>query len=70
MNPKYHLDPTPDQLTTIAALIEVLPPEEIEKLWKTPDGWYSSLDFWLTSYGRAEDLITDLERILNKEGTT
>jgi hypothetical protein len=66
----YHLDPTVQQLELIGSLLDELPAEEIEKLWKTPDGWHSSLDFWITNYGRAEDLIRDLERVLNKEGTT
>jgi hypothetical protein len=65
----YHLDPTPDQIERIGELIEQLSSEGIDKLWKTPDGWTSTLDFWLSNYGRAEELINNLESFLNKEGT-
>ena len=75
MNPdedgrEYHLDPTLEQLELIESLIDELPSSEIDKLFNAPDGWHSVLDFWLKSWGRAEDLIGDLEMILNKEGTT
>ena len=66
---EYYLDPTPEQITLIGELIDQLPSGEINRLWRAPGGWASGLDFWLKNWGRAEDLITDLERILNKEGT-
>ncbi len=67
---EYHLDPTPDQLDLIEDLIGELPPITLDWLFAGIEGWKeTNLDFWLKSYGRAEDLISTLEHMLNKEGT-
>jgi hypothetical protein len=69
---EYYLDPTPEQLELIESLIDELPSDELDRLlgpsWSSD--WSSSIDFWLKSWGRAEDLIGTLETILNKEGAT
>lgn len=66
---EYYLDPTPEQLELIESLIDELPSTELDKLWNAAAGWSSGIDFWLKNWGRAEDLITDLERLLSKERT-
>lgn len=65
----YHGDPTPDQLELIDDLIGEMGSVSLDWLYRTKEGWSANLDFWLVNRGRAEDLISTLEHMLNKKGT-
>jgi hypothetical protein len=56
---QYYLGPTQYQLKTIALLIEELPDGELD--WLLRD---NNIEFWLASWGRAKDLITTIEEVI------